>query len=121
MLPHSSVDSASQHSLYFYYSPNFVLPSMRVPLTSCITLATTSAAVGLIPSAGRPPMGESICHSRLMLFSLTDQLPLVWNLSVPQRGSEREVMLFQLIATQVVQPCETVIHTFNLCDSVTVK
>lgn len=75
---------------------------MPAPLTSYITLSAIVVAVGPIPSTGRPPRGESICHSRLMPCSLTDQLPLARNPSVPWHDPDREVMLFQVIATQVV-------------------
>lgn len=76
---------------------------MPAPLTPYITLAATGSAAGLLPSAGRPPKGESVCHSRLMPCSLTDHLPLVWNLSVLWHGPDREVMRSCLVATQVVR------------------
>ncbi len=104
----SSADPASQHSPSFCpftsIPPYPVPPSMPASLTPCITLAAIGTAVGLLPSAGRPPRGESVCHSRLMPCSLTDQLPLVWNLSLLWRGPDRGVMLSRLIATQVVWP-----------------
>lgn len=82
--------------------PYSVPPSMPAPLTPCISLAAMGTVVGRLPSAGRPPRGESVCHSRLMPCSLTNLLLLVWNPSVLWRGPDREVMLSQLIATQVV-------------------
>lgn len=102
----SSADPASELLLCLFtpVPPYLVPPSMLAPLTPNITLAAMGTAPGLLPSIQRPPRGESMCHSRLMPCPLTDQLPLVWNLSVLWHGPDREVMLSRLIATEVVRP-----------------
>lgn len=60
------------------------------------------------------------CHSRLMPCSQTDQLPLVLNLPLLWHGWNRQVMPSWHIAKMACLARETVIHTFNLPDSVTV-
>lgn len=104
----SCADPASQHppsfSPFTSMPPYPIPPSMPAPLTPSITLAVLGIAVGWLPSAGRPPRGESVCHSRLMPCSLTDQLLPVLSWSVLWRGPDRKVMLSRLIAPQVVWP-----------------
>lgn len=121
----SPADPASQHSPSFCpftsIPPYPVPPSMPASLTPCITLAAIGSAVGPLPSAGRPPRGESVCHSRLMPCSLTDQLLLVWNLSPLWRGPDRGGDAIPTHCHSGGLARETAIHTFNLPDSVTME
>lgn len=103
----SSADLASQHSssfcLFTIIAPYHVSLSMPAFLTPCITLAPIGT-IGLLPITRHSQREESVCHSRLMPCSQTDQLLLVWNLSLLWRSPDREVMLSQIIANQVVLP-----------------
>lgn len=120
----SSACQASQHAPYFYLFTSFppypVPPSVPAPLTSYITLAMDAAA-GLLPSAGRPPKGESTCHSRLIPCQLTDPFPLVQNLSVSRHGPDREGDAIPSHCHSGGLTRKTVIYTFNLPDSVRKK
>lgn len=102
----SSADPASELLLLSVHpNPTIPCPSIHASFSDTLHYSSSNGHCSWTASQRTTSSkGESMCHSRLMPCPLTDQLPLVWNLSVLWHGPDREVMLSRLIATQVVRP-----------------